>query len=101
MSVEKWYIVEDPRSYIVGEGHQEATTDKHYAEWILKELKKQRELGMIGYDPVMREASPEETKLFTFDFEATATEPVTVNEADDDVYVNIEDLDKIEEDLPF
>lgn len=100
MNIEKWYIVEDPRS-IVGEGHQEATTDKYYAEYLLANLKKKREIGMIDWDPIMREASPEETALLTFDFETTATEPVTVNEADDGIFVDIESLDKIEEDLPF
>lgn len=64
----RWYVVEQAESHIVGEGHQEFTTDKHYAEYLLKKLTKQHELGMIDFTPIMREATEEETALLEFDF---------------------------------
>lgn len=67
--MDKWYVVEQAESHIIGEGHQEFTTDKHYAEYLLKKLTKQRDLGMIDYVPIMREATEEETALLDFDFD--------------------------------
>lgn len=64
-----WYVVE-ASTHIVGEGHQEFTTDKHYAEYLLKKLTKQHDLGMIDYVPIMREATEEETALLNFDFDS-------------------------------
>ena len=62
-----WYVVE-ASTHIVGEGYLEFTTDKNYAEYLLKKLTKQHDLGMIDFTPIMREATEEETVLLNFDF---------------------------------
>lgn len=94
----RWYVVEQAESHIVGEGHQEFTTDKHYAEYLLKKLTKQRDLGMIDYVPIMREATEEETALLEFDFNLLENAEAEVVEIEDGVFV---DIDTIEEDFPF
>ena len=63
----KWYIVEQAESHIIGEGYELSTTDKSYAEWLLRKLNKQRGVGMIDFTPVMREATEEEAALLNFD----------------------------------
>lgn len=94
----RWYVVEQAESHIVGEGHQEFTTDKHYAEYLLKNLNKKRELGMIDFTPIIREATEEETALLEFDFNLLENAEAEVIEIEDGVFV---DIDTIEEDFPF
>lgn len=72
--MKRWYIVEQSESHIVGEGYQVSTTDKIYAEYLLRKLNKQRELKMIDFTPVMREATVEETALLNFDLDMTIEE---------------------------